>query len=280
MTSFCCPICRQPLKQKENSLYCLRNHCFDIAKSGYVNLLPSNRMHSKLPGDNKLMVQGRNAFLNKGYYAPLLQALQTFIGAAVLRYRESCKDGGFTLLDAGCGEGYYTAGMAEAIAEKKIPFTVLGVDISKAALNYAAKRTKQPFFAVGSVFDLPVADESCDMLTEIFAPFCREEFYRVLKTGGELLLVIPAPDHLFELKAAIYENPYRNEPKPYELEGFHFEGKDKVKAAITLNSSVDIQNLFTMTPYSYKTSQEDTARLMALERLTTTVHFELLHYRK
>lgn len=280
MVSFRCPICHGPLRRQDHSLYCPNRHCFDLAKSGYVNLLPANRMHSKLPGDNKLMVQGRNSFLNRGYYAPLLDALREEVREILSNHGEPCEENHFTFLDAGCGEGYYTAGMAEELAEKVPAFTALGVDISKTALALAAKRTKLASFAVASVFDLPIEDRGCDLVTEIFAPFCREEFYRVLKSGAILLLVIPSADHLFELKQAVYREPYLNEAKPYELEGFTLMDRREVQGQIDLSCTEDIQNLFTMTPYYYKTSREDAEQLLRLEQLTTTIHFELLRYQK
>ena len=272
MRGFCCPVCGELLKEEGKSLYCPRRHCFDKAKSGYVKLLPANKMNSKAPGDNKLMVDGRSAFLNRGYYEPLKSALCRIAAAEMNR-----AGGQGILLDAGCGEGYYTAGMAELLGENAV---ILGVDISKIALNTAAKRTAKASFAVASVFDLPVADGSCQVLTEVFAPFCREEFYRVLRPGGSMILAIPARDHLWELKRAVYESPYENEVKPYEIEGFSLTGREEVRDVIRLENSEDIRNLFTMTPYYYKTSREDTERLMALRELTTAIAFEILTYRK
>lgn len=275
MSTYCCPICKAPLEDEGKSLYCKRRHCFDKAKSGYVNLLPANKAHSKAPGDNKLMVEGRSAFLNRGYYQPLREALCK----AVLASAESAEKP-LTLLDAGCGEGYYTAGIAETLSCADIPTAVVGVDISKAALNAAAKRTKKALFAVASVFSLPLLDNSCQLVTEVFAPFCREEFFRVLKPEGKMILVIPAKDHLWELKQAVYEQPYENEVKPYKLEGFLLENRTEIRDRIFLGNGEDIRNLFTMTPYYYKTSREDTERLLSLETLTTTISFELLTYQK
>ena len=101
-------------------------------------------------------------------------------------------------------EGYYTEGMAQTLLKRGRPFEAMGLDISKWAVNLAAKRTKHASFAVGSIFHLPLAENSCDIVTEIFAPFCRDEYYRVLKSGGLLILVIPAPRHLWELKPVSY----------------------------------------------------------------------------
>lgn len=275
MPQFCCPNCRQPLSLEGRSFVCEKNHSFDKSKSGYVNLLLPNKMNSKTPGDNKIMVDTRNEFLSKGYYAKLKDALCREVWTIATSLNQAKID----LLDAGCGEGYYTAAMAQTLHESSIPADILGVDISKLALNLAAKRTKLAQFGVASVFAIPVADHSCDIVTELFAPYCGEEFHRVLKKEGKLLLVIPSQEHLYELKQAVYQNPYKNEVKDYNLEGFELLQKTEIFSEITIDNQEDIKNLFMMTPYSYKTSKEDTARLMALHTLTTKIQFELLTYR-
>lgn len=270
MTFFCCPVCGGSLKREQGSLYCEKRHCFDYSRYGYVNLLTADRMHSKAPGDDRRMVAARNAFLEKGHYGFLQQALCRT--AAELA-------GGrpVSLLDAGCGEGYYTAALADSLGGSA---RVLGVDISKTALRLAARRTKAADFAVASVFHLPLADESVQLLTELFAPFCREEYHRVLSVDGCLIMAIPGREHLMELKQAVYQTPYYNEVKPYELAGFTLRSKEELRQQLRLCSGQEIQDLFWMTPYGYKTSKEDAARLAALTQLETTACFELLVYQK
>lgn len=240
------------------------------------------------------MVDTRNKFLSKGYYNVLKNELCIQIVDTIKAIGKK----NIRLLDAGCGEGYYTQAMLEAIFTSKtvVDFNVLGVDISKLALNIAAKRARQSVadfptaeyaqhdlptaeFAVGSVFDLPVADKSCDIVTELFAPYSGGEFYRALKQSGVLLLVIPSTEHLYELKQAVYKKPYKNEVKGYDLEGFELIKKTEVLSEILIDNNEDIENLFTMTPYYYKTSKEDTMRLMQLDSLKTTIHFEILAYK-
>ncbi len=275
MLSFCCPNCKQQLNKQGNSLICEKNHCFDKAKSGYVNLLLPNKMNSKTPGDNKLMVDTRNEFLSKGYYNVLKEELCKKIVEIAKSFNKESID----LLDAGCGEGYYTSAMANTLKENNLKANILGVDISKFALNIAAKSTQDVHFGVSSVFDMPIPDNSCDIVTELFAPYCGEEFHRALKPDGVLILVIPSEEHLYELKNAIYENAYKNEVKDYKLEGFTLINKTEVFSQIQINNKEDIKNLFMMTPYYYKTSKEDTARLMKLDRLNTKIQFEILCYR-
>jgi len=265
-----CPKCGGALAREGKSFLCPQRHCFDIAKSGYVNLLTADRMNSALPGDNKLMVQARKKFLDKGYYKPLADVLCS----TALRYAKS----GCTVLDAGCGEGYYTEKIAQALEDMNAE--ILGIDISKFAADYAARRTKAALFAAASVFHLPVGTESCDIVTSLFAPWCGEEVHRVLKRDGVLIMVIPSERHLWQLKCAIYDEPYPNAVKDYALEGFEFLGAEKVGGEIFLPSNEDIKALFSMTPYFYKTGTEGHERLERLENLTTEIGFEVLAYRK
>jgi len=263
-----CPKCKEKLNIEGRTYTCVNRHCYDTAKSGYVNLLLANQMNSALPGDNKLMVQARKAFLDKGYYAPLAEALCR----AVSEYAsKGCK-----ILDAGCGEGYYTEKIAVACPDTEI----VGIDISKNAADYAARRTKAVKFAVGSVFHLPVADGSCDVLTTLFAPYCGEEFQRVLKDNGIMIMVIPAERHLWQLKCAVCDEPYLNEVKDFALDGFELLKRETVTGEIDLPCNEDITALFAMTPYYYKTSAEGQQRLSEINTLTTEIGFEVLVYKK
>lgn len=272
-TGFICPICSRPLACDIKHFECVANHRFDRAKSGYVNLLLSNSKNSKIPGDNKLMVDARRNFLEKDYYLPLAKTLCEQV-AASLRDKKAV-----VLLDAGCGEGYYT-NLVELELQKYNRHSVLGVDISKFALNCAAKCNHEVLYAVGSIFHLAVADKSIDAVLNLFAPFCAEEFTRVLKHDGLLFMVIPGKRHLWELKSALYDEPYENDIKSYELEGFTLCNSTRICDKITLTCNEDIENLFTMTPYYYKTSEENAARLKELNTLETTIEFELLVYQK
>ena len=268
MCSFCCPVCSLPLKESERTYSCANAHSFDKAKSGYVNLLTHAANTHGNHGDNRDMVRARRDFLDKGYYAPL----QAKIAALVGKYLNP--DG--VLLDSGCGEGYYTAAAAEAVPDAQI----LGIDISKDAANLAAKRCKRAKIAVASAFHLPIADKSVDMLLEVFSPYCAPEFDRVLKPGGIFLEVIPGENHLFALKSAVYDEPYKNQVDKFERPGFTLLEVQSVSGEIRLTSQTDIQNLFLMTPYYYKTGKKEQARLAALKTLVTEIEFFLPVYRK
>ena len=181
MSIFCCPSCQKPLCREERRLVCPAGHSFDVARSGYVNLLLSQQTGRKHHGDDKRMVKARSAFLERGYYDPMRQEL---IKQGLAAARQ-----GMTVLDAGCGEGYYTAEMAKTLREREYRPKVAGIDISKAALQEAAKRDGESEYAVASCFHLPVAGESVDLLLSVFAPYCGEEFLRVLKPDGQFIMV-------------------------------------------------------------------------------------------
>lgn len=272
MSVLICPVCGGELGISGKSYTCVKSHSFDIARSGYVNLLLSKHIGKAVHGDNKLMVQARRDFLDKGYYSPLCEA----VCDETLKYAKN----GSIVLDAGCGEGYYTSAIRAKFEQSDIAVKMYGIDISKVAVEYAAKRDKTVRFAAASVFHLPVAGESCDLLLTMFAPYCGEEYSRVLKKGGIMIMAIPSADHLWELKQAIYATPYKNEVKPYELDGFGHISAHRVSFAMELVSREDIQSLFSMTPYYYRTGKSEQARLEALDSLTVRADFELLTYRK
>lgn len=275
-----CPVCCEALQKSDRSYLCPNGHSFDISAQGYVNLLLANQMNSHEPGDDKNMVNARFHFLSKGYYAPLCDALQ----AICLQYSSDNP----TVLDSGCGEGYYTNGVLTALQSADKNPQVIGIDISKAAVRLAAKRCKDTqssteknvFFAVASAFHLPMAHRSVDLLLNCFSPLCIDEFRRVLKTGAYFLYVVPGPMHLWELKSAIYESPYKNEQKETPYDGFAYKEIRHVESMIHLASNEDIQNLFTMTPYFWKTPKSDKDKLLKVDTLDTRIEFDVHVYEK
>jgi len=267
MFSFICPVCKSEISLSERTYKCPNNHCFDVSKDGYVNLLMSQQSSLKRHGDDKLMVKARREFLEKGYYGTLRERLCEALFNAL---PENAR-----IIDVGCGEGYYTSAVS-----RNANFEVLGIDISKDALKFAAKSVKHSRFAVASAFSLPVEDESADCVLSVFAPSAYEEFYRVLKPNGKLVKAIPLEDHLWELKCTLYEKPYKNKPEKRNDELFKLVSMNEIKYKIELTEKENIENLFKMTPYYYKTGRADSDRLLSLEKLETTVHFGVEIYEK
>ena len=271
-TNWSCPVCGGTLCADAQSLRCENGHCYDLAKKGYVNLLRSNRSHDKRHGDDRAMVAARTAFLEKGYYAPLCSAIAE---TAVSRCPAAP-----TVLDVGCGEGYYTAAVHDALCAAGRTPDVYGVDISREALIAAHRRLPALSLAVATLARLPMADARCDLMMNVFAPVDAREFHRVLRPGGTLLRVVPLERHLWELKCEVYDVPYENKPPETELEGFRLAERRDIVSRITLPDAADIEALFMMTPYYYKTSRADQEKLARLQTLETETSFALLVYEK
>ena len=269
---FRCPVCRAPLKRTEREYRCPARHCYDVASAGYVHLLPANRMHSRAPGDDKGMAAARNRFLAGEYYAPLRLALEelavSLTGAAPV------------VLDSGCGEGYYTAGIFQALTGAGKRPRMAGVDISKFALRWAAKRARDVEFAVASAYGLPVADSCADLLINCFSPLGLEEFARVLKPGGCFLYVVPGPLHLWELKQVLYDRPYENPRQETPYLGFSYRDIRTVEGVIHLEGQQAIHDLFQMTPYYWKTPRSGVERLEQLKKLETRISFDIHVFQK
>lgn len=272
MSLFCCPLCGGALTAANGSYRCPDGHCFDIAKEGYTYLLPVNRRHSKSPGDDKAMTAARSAFLAKGYYGFLQRALCQM----AVDYTPHAPN----VLDVGCGEGYYTAALYDALVSAGKAPRVAGIDISKAMVRSAAKRARNAEVAVASAYHLPAQDGTFHLLLDCFSPLAVEEFHRVLAAGGYFLYVVPAADHLWEMKQVLYDHPYPNETKETPYEGFQYVTITHIRDTITLPCQEDIQALFGMTPYCWKTPREGKERLAALDSLTTTAAFDLHLFRK
>lgn len=256
------------LAKDERVYRCGNGHSYDISKKGYVNLAMSQKSSKKRHGDDKLMVTARRDFLDKGYYAPLRDA-----AAHELKARAAQNA---VIVDAGCGEGYYTAAIKSALGGAD----VYGVDISKDALIYAAKRDKTLTLAAASAASIPIETGCADAVVSIFAPVFPAEFSRLLKKDGILLRAVPLEDHLFSLKAAIYDEPYKNPTETHELDGFDIIAERTVCRDITLATREDIEALFMMTPYYYKTSRSDQQKLLSRDTLTTQTRFGIIVYRK
>lgn len=270
MMIFSCPACAGALTKQGNALVCGKGHSYDLARQGYVHLLPVKQMHAKVPGDTKQMVDARRQFLSLGHYDAFRDKLQA------LTQKYLPPNG--TVLDAGCGEGFYTAALLDAA--NAVNGSVTGVDISKFAVKAAAGKYKGIDFAVASLFHIPCGDESVDVLTDVFAPIVPEEFRRVLKPGGVMILAVPGAKHLWGMKEVLYTAPYENEEHDTAYDGFEYLGRESVQRDIAVEGKENIEALFSMTPYYWKTDVAGGERLRALETLHTEIKFDFLVYRK
>ncbi|PSJ23047.1 rRNA (guanine-N1)-methyltransferase [Halomonas sp. ND22Bw] len=270
-----CPLDGDPLERRDGAWRCAAGHSFDIARQGYVHLLPVQNKRSRDPGDSKEMVAARRRFLEAGHYRPIAEA----VGRAVLA--EAPAGGTLRCLDAGCGEGFYLRALRElsGMVEEQggaVTLSLLGVDISKWAVLAAAKREKAATWVVGTNAHLPVQAQSLDRVLCLFGFPVYPEFARVLKPGGELLMVEAGPDHLRELREIIYPSvkPPREDDEAAP-EGFTRKPTETLRYTIALEGAEPIADLLAMTPHLHRASAEGRERAAALTSLTLTVDVRL-----
>lgn len=276
-----CPLDGKPLNLAGSTWRCSAGHSFDVAKQGYVNLLPVQQKRSADPGDSKLMVAARQRFLEAGYYQPIAQAVSKhLISHAEAQPASSL----FSCLDAGCGEGYYLRELSRAVSNSR-PLSLLGLDISKWAVLSAARQDdkKSPLcrWVVGSNAHLPVQTKTLDSVLCMFGFPVHHEFARVLKPGGLLVQVEAGVGHLRELREVIYPTLKPDTTSEREVpEGFTQLHTESLNYQITLEGQALIGDLLTMTPHLYRASQEGRARAAALDELTLTVDAKLMVYER
>ncbi len=265
-----CPVCGECMSVTDDakSAVCngARKHCFDFSSQGYLSL---SNAHSG--GDSKQAVAARHDFLSSGYYAMAAQTICDTVG----KYLPKSP----VIIDAGCGEGYYTEKLAE------ISDVTLGFDLSKHGCLSASKQARKDgvcnvLYATASVFELPVKNGAADAVVNIFAPCAEMEYARVLRDGGYLFVVGAGKEHLMGLKCVLYSDVYENGERadlPRELE--HIETVN-VSYQTTVKGRAHIDALFSMTPYYWRTSEADKHKLGELSELVTAVEFEINIYRK
>ena len=249
-----CPVCGKELNPEGRSFRCPENHSFDMARQGYLNLLTVQQKHSLSPGDTREQVLSRRSFLEAGYYTPIADALI----AAAKKHGAAGE-----ILDIGCGEGWYSARLAQALG---LPLT--GLDISKEAVRCAAGKYKNACWLCATAAHIPVSDGSAGVLTSLFAITLPEEFGRVLKKGGLFLQVLAAEDHLLGLKGIIYDELHHKEKNSVpELPGFALLESIPVSFSFTLEGE-QIRNLFSMTPHVFRIGKAGAERLAKTEVLS------------
>ena len=244
-TVFACPICQENLTLVENSLKCNNRHSFDLAKFGYVNLSPQIKQSANYDKEN---FQNRQQILESGFYQAILEDISDLLAA-----NPSAK----TVLDIGCGEGFYSRKLQERHPDK----TFYAFDISKDSVQIAAK--SEPNWAVnwfvGDLARLPIKDASMDILLDIFSPANYGEFHRVLSKDGILIKVIPTENHLKEIRQKVQDQltkkDYSNQDIKEHFQG-HFTILSNQTASLTKTITPDqLQALLSMTPLLFHIDQ-------------------------
>lgn len=242
---FRCPVCNGELRLWEHSLRCAGGHCYDIAKYGYVNLLLRAKREKNYSKDSFLK---RKQVLENGYYSHILKELLALL---------ECYDTGNILLDAGCGEGYYSSEVSKRIAK-----TVLAFDIVKDSVQLAAQKDSGNLvrWFVGDLAKIPLRNQCVDSILNIFSPANYAEFDRVLKPGGYLIKVIPGENHVKELRAAakdaLVNKEYSNEEIAVYFER-HYPLLEKRRCSATYQMPYEHLEAFVdMTPLLFHVDKE------------------------
>ena len=205
LPKLCCPLDGAAMQQQAQSWQCPHGHSFDVARQGYVNLLPVQHKKSRDPGDSKEMVAARKTFLDGGYYAPIATAIEQQFSTHL---DESSP---LSLLDAGCGEGYYLQALCTALNTAEREIIATGLDISKWALRSCLQRNRQLNGIVASNRQVPLPDHSQHLLLCAFGFPVYGEFARLLPPGGLYLQVDAGPDHLLEMREQLYPTLRRSD---------------------------------------------------------------------
>ena len=261
-----CPICNNELNKADRQYICPNSHSFDIARQGHVNLLTVQQKHSKNPGDTRDQVLSRREFLEEGHYTPICQALI-----------DTAKELGITgpVLDVGCGEGYYSSRLADALGAE-----LTGLDISKEAVRCAAAKYKGKLWMCATAAHIPVESGSAQLLTSLFALTLPEEFSRVLQPGGYYFQVLAAEDHLLGLKGIIYDQLHHKEKDTApSLPGFELVKSIPIRFDFTVEGQ-QVQNLFSMTPHVFRIGKDGAERLKNTQVLSDTASCVLNVYQR
>jgi 23S rRNA (guanine745-N1)-methyltransferase len=255
-----CPSCHRPLVAEAGRYFCPSGHHFDRSRDGYVNLLTA-RVARRHLGDPPEMLRARRQFLDSGYYRPLRQAALELVGNG-------------SVLDVGCGEGYFTRPLEPTLGQRWVG----GVDISKAAIRLSARRAPSIAYAVANAFDLAVRTGSIGTVVNILGPVAPTEFARILAPEGVVVTATAGPDHLIELKTILSEAPALHVLRG-SLDGqplFRCVSFDRLSYQFGV-AQPDLGALAGMTPYRWKIDRD---RVRRVQHLSVTADFTLAVYAK
>ena len=275
-----CPVCDRSLTKVGDTLQCSSQHSFDIAREGYVNLL-----RKKVPGDTKEMLVARRNFLERGYYDALSNMLNELVSTCLMLIgNRGWEDWPQAILDAGCGEGYYLSRLKHSLDRQLSPqaYCYLGLDSSKEAVRMAAKKYRDIDFLVANINEqLVLAENSVQVLLNIFAPRNPAEFARVIAPKGLLFVVIPNPKHLKSLRSTlrllnIEENKKKRVVEQF-AEAFQLLAAPTVEYEVWL-SGEEVRNIVLMSPNYWHVSQEKLDALEGRGPFQTEVDFTCLMF--
>lgn len=265
-----CPVCHTPLKRRDASLTCESGHTFTIAAKGYSNLIPNQK---PLHGYNRSFFENRKTMMHAGLYNHVVEATVQVLEESFGQSSE--KHQRLTILDAGCGEGFYSRTLNEQYG-----YQVIGLDVAKDGIAVAAAGGGDVLWLVGDVANIPLTDHSVDAILDVFTPANYAEFSRVLKPCGKLIKVIPGPQHMIEIRELLGDDlssqTYSNK-RVYDYFEEHLGVDNHLHACKTIDlitkSNSFIEGLLQMTPVMFNQNKDafDISRLTSI-----TVDAEIL----
>ena len=271
--AFVCPLDGLAFAAAAGSVRCAAGHSFDLAREGYLNLLPVQHKASRDPGDSRAMVEARQRVLAGGHFAPVSAALvEEVLAALAIGLAEPDP----IVLDAGCGEGWYLAQLAQAFAARSdAPRPAwCGIDISRWAIRAAARRGLDAAWAVASNRQLPLAPQRVDLLLSLFGFPVWPAFARVQAASGAVLLAEPGPAHLRELRNIIYPRVIERAPPSHAAAaecGYRVTRERTLYCTTLLPSAARIADLLTMTPHAHRAPAAGQAALAGIEILEVSI---------
>ncbi|MBT7298751.1 MAG: methyltransferase domain-containing protein [Victivallales bacterium] len=270
-----CPVCAQPLSWGDRACLCAQGHSFDLAKEGYANLLLSHHRRTKSPGDSAEMVQARRRFFDSDAFAQLSTCIQDEVRRLIAGWDAQRK---VTILDSGCGEGHFLGALQDIVADP-----AYGVDVSKDAIRLAARRYKDSRWVVANAMrHMPFADNSLDIVLSVLAPRKVAELARVLKPDGFLLVVVPGPNHLLQLRSRLTADARDFQAKAdaaveFCASRFALDRKESLTYEVLLGREL-LTDLVQMTPLFWRSTRAAKADLSRLAELRVAVDFVLLTF--
>ncbi len=284
MKPLICPVCEAQLARVSNMLKCPQAHSFDVAREGYVNLLLAGRKRPKALGDTREMLRARRRFLTRGFYDPLSGAVNERVCAHLAHARPD----DVCIADVGCGEGHYLGKLKRHLERQlgRDDVCYFGMDVSKEAARLAARGHEGMQFIVANVNEKVLfSDNSIQVLLDVFAPRNVAEFDRVIAPDGLLLIVIPGPRHLANLRAELDILPLGIEVNKQKHVVEQFAGAFKQVKAHTVVCEMDLTgaeltDLVLMTPNYWHSSRQTWENVQAVERVRTEANFTILEFRR
>ena len=256
-TLFRCPICKNAITTCGlNSIVCLKGHCFDIARTGYLNFLQRT---VKTEYDEELF-SSRNIVSEKGFFDPMLRC----IGDMIIKNLAEAGNRNVIILDAGCGEGSHLGKIINDLQSKSAgKVQGVGIDISKEGIIMASKAYSDIIWCVADLANLPLMNQRFDVIINILSPSNYEDFTRALRVDGILIKVVPASNYLKELRDIFYDVNKQDCSNHKVIDHYSRNFRVLDIQTVKYNKTVDrdeLLHIMAMTPLSWRTTNERKVR--------------------